>query len=128
MPKNLHGHPSGWSEVVGKSSAGSPVPQIPTPRMAPAARVRRAGRAAAAASLPTSRILWGGLRAGAEAECLQTPTRANPPHCEAACHRIKWLRAKPSKAQGVGWNQSDGGVTIGKGVRRGRRGSGGSGS
>ena len=71
----------------------APVPQIPTPRMALAARVRRAGRAAAAASLPTSRILWGGRRQGAEAECLQTPWRANP-HCEAAaCHRIKWLRA-----------------------------------
>ena len=56
----------------------APVPQIPTPRMALAARVRRAGRAAAAASLPTSRILWGGRRQGQRQNVSRLPGVRTP--------------------------------------------------
>ena len=59
----------------------APVPQIPTPRMALAARVRRAGRAAAAASLPTSRILWGGRRQGQRQNVSRLPGVRTPLCC-----------------------------------------------
>lgn len=76
-PENLHGPPSRWSEVVRKSLAGSrpPDPHPPHGSGRPCEACGSGRRRRLPANIANS---VGRAEAGAEAECLQTPWRANP--------------------------------------------------